>query len=754
MNDLSSLIAAYRHKHGIEASVSDEAVKNLMRTDGTLSPGELALLEETFGKKGGEEPIGDTIIGMDKGEPEMPGESKGFWVAAGVAALGLATLIGKRFGVNVPQLAKTLGFTAVAGGVLASCTTEENFHSETNLNQDFTGMGEAIAEAIQNAVTDLTAAGNKWNSDLLNALKDIDTKLTTLNDTQKNLAKQVLDEMKAIKAQNKEIGAQHQKLLTDILNAINKVDANNQAKFDKIIALMKEIKADGSAFSEQTAALLDKLLNQVTSNGKIDENGFNKVVEILNKMDGNNNAANQAILDILSNMWSDIVSGQQGAIDVLNKIQETNVAGHKDIQALIEKLYGDSQINATDRNNQILEAINNVAGVVKNLEGAINVSKDAITGAISELSPKLDAILNCLKNGEITQGEALDRLGVVIEELVKNNVLTGTSNEYLKELVDKAYEILGKPEADIKDYSAVLNEILAAIKDVVAGIEDLKIGIGENNGNIIAELKEIKENQKYQSTQLDAYAQQSAEQNQKLVDKGEEILKAIKGININVEGSTVDVDSIVKAIKEHDASLAAQLEALTTALGVKMDANGQDIVDAINGLKTNINAVKDAVENIKNIGNTEGVDLTKTNNLIQTIINLLSEQNDTGANIDLGEITAMLAQTNKMLNEILNKETPDMKVFLDALSDIKDAIKNISVGSGVDLTKTNNLIQSCINLLTDLVDGQSSDATLMSRVTMLGTQLTEAVSGIKAGDTDAVNAKLEKIQEDIQALKG
>lgn len=795
MNDLSSMIAAYRHKHGIEASVSDEAVKNLMKTDGTLTAGELAMLEETFGKKGGEEPIGDTIIGMDKGEPEMPKSEKGFWIAAGVATLGIATAVGKRFGVNVPQLAKTLGFAGAAGALLASCSKDDSYYNNTELEQDFTGIAQALkemAKEICNRIDAHKENDDKWNAALLNALTTLNNSVKNMDAKQQEQMNKVLDKMDALAKQNGKIGDDIQALLKDVLNAINTVDANNQEgrnKLDKIITLLTNIKADGSESSQKTIELLNMLLNQVTTNGqisensfnaiydilkdiqssggeygekilsllndmmtsvnqgnKIDENGFKTVCDILKDIKNNNNTTNQGLVEILTSMWADIVAGQKGTIDAINELKKSNLAGNQDIQALIKDLYADSQISADARSQEILAAINNVAAVVENLKGAVDKAGDAISASIKGLEFNLDNLYNAFLDGNKTQAEVLGGIKTIIAQLKEGNVLSESTNKLLAELLKKADNI--GPNGDIKDYSEVLNEILTAIKDVVVGVEDLKIGIGENNGNIIAELREIKENQKYQSSQLDAYAKQSAEQNEKLVAKGDEILAAIKGLHINVEGSNVDVEGIVKAIKEHDANLAAQFEALAGTLGVKLDDNGKSIVDAINGLKGNIDAVKDAINNIKLVGGSSGVDLTKTNNLIQTVINLLSEDTDDSP-VDMSTVTALLTENNRLMEALLEKEGPDMSAFMEALKGIEDAIKNISIsgGSSVDLTKTNNLIQSCINLLTELVDSQADQARTY------GTQLAEAVSTLKS-DPVSTNSKLEEIKSALEGLKG
>lgn len=742
-NDVSNLIASFRAKNPVETiGKTDEQVADLMLKNGGLTAGELSMLSEAFGKKGSEEPIGDFIVGQDKGEPEMPGEQKagGLLIALGVVGgvLGFLT----RGKINPSTLAKTLGIgvgIAVASG-LTSCQSDVpdvDIDIDKDLTVDFSSLANEIKGLREDQKKYFEKIEEKWDE---------------YTKEQQNFYLKIVTLLKNMEAGDKAREA----LLVEILNEAQKGNAANQAKLDAILDILGGLKKEQSDYNSKFVALLNEILGSIKEGSQVNNEAFNKLMGILNSIKNDGNVNNEALLDMIKNMWGDIAAGQEESIEILKKLKEANVAGNKDLQELIKTLYADGQINAEERNQKILEAINNVAGVVASLEATVESSGDAICKAIQGLEADLKAILEAYKNGQADHEAILNELSTIVNKLTVNNELGATTNYLLTELLKDADEVLNKPDAEIKDYSEVLNKILDAINDVVVGVEDIKIGMGENNDKIEAALKEIIDNQKVQSEQLEALGKQSAAQHKELVAKGDEIIAAIKAVGIDMNKGIGD---IINQLKAEHADLAAQLEAMASALGVKIDDNGQAIVNAINGLEANIDAVKEAIENLINVSGSD-VDLTTTNNLIQTVINLMNKNSNGNQNFDLGEVTAMLAQTNKMMEALLNKEGPDMSAFMDALAEIRDAIKNIKItngnGGAVDLTTTNNLIQTCISQLSALVSAQSKNSEIMSSVTNLGVQLTEVISNLQSGNvtTDEINAKLDKIMEAISKLSG
>ncbi len=622
-------------------------------------------------------------------------------------------------------------------------------------NKEVIAFIEKILEEVTN--------GNAQNSVLLNTIIEALANIQEGDTAKLEFLEKIYNEVKNGNTQN----AEAYKNIIEILSSLEESDTEKIDVLDKILAEIKSGNAQNvEAYNnilalwntikegdDQRAEILEKILNEIQNGNTQNISSFNAVIEILNGIKDGNAENTAAIVDVIKSMWADIAAGHEETIEILNKLIEGNVANNKDLIALIEKLYNDSQISSDERTDKIIEAINNVAEMVKNLEATVAATGDAISNAISGLSTQLDALLKAYQEGNKTSQDVLAELQTIINKLTTGNELSTTTNNLLTELLKKADNIIASG-GDVNDYTEVLNQILEAINSVVAGIEDIKIGMGENNADIFAALEEIIKNQNVQTDALNQFAEQSTVNQEKLIAQGETIIAELQKLGVNLDNGILEV---VNTIKDSNAALAAQLEALAEALGLKMDDNAQSIINTINGLKPNIEAIENAIKNLIDASNNGQLDLTTTNNLIQTVINLLSAQDNPV--FDLGEVTSMLATTNALLQKLLDKDTSnDPTAILDALNQMMDILKNLQVGGGggsnVDLTTTNNLIQTCITQLSQLVAAQATSSDIMASVTNLGTQLTEVIANLQTGNvtTDEINAKLDAIMEAINEL--
>ena len=623
---------------------------------------------------------------------------------------------------------------------------------------------------ILNAISGLDENSSEFNKLALELLGQILNTNVEGNAQNKDFFNQILGFISDFKNTAPEIADKFTGILNEIMTLIKDGTEIDKAGFESIIALLKEFKNTTPEFVDKFSGILNEITTLIKDGTAVDKAGFEAVVAALQDVKSSDAAGAEGLAQILQNMWGDIVNGQKETIDILNQLAENNLTGNKELQELISNLYADSQVNATARHEEVVKAINNVAANVKSLEGTVKSTGNAVCEEIRNLSADLKAMFEDYKAGNIDAKEILERLDGILGGVVEGNVLSTETNDLLTKLLDKAGNITGNPDATVNDYSQILQQILDAINKVVAGVEDIKIGLNENNAGIVAALQEIIENQDEQTTtlkdvqeeikkiggDLKAFAEASTENQEKLLNQGNDILAAIQQIGVDMNKGVGD---IIAQLKGDHADLAAQLAAMADALGVKMDENGQAIVNAINGLEANIDAVKDAIENIVSVGGSQAVDLTTTNNLIQTVINLLNRPT-TGGNVDLGEVTQLLTKNNELMEALLAKEGPDMDAFMDALVDIKDAVKNINItngnGQAVDLSTTNNLIQTCVQQLQSLVQAQSENSDIMASVTNLGTQLTEVIAKLQTGNvtTDEINAKLDQIMEAIKKISG
>ena len=629
-----------------------------------------------------------------------------------------------------------------------------------NKNNNLTSEQTLLINAILEAVTGIQEGTPETVEKLTEFLQKILDEVNENNNftsEQTVILNAILEAVTGIQEGTPETVEKLTEFLQKILDAVNE---NNNFTSEQTVILNGILEAVTSLqnstpeAAEKLTAMLQKILDSVNNGTQVNVDGFNAVIEVLKSIKAADAEQAENIANLISAMWEDIAAGNQEIINALKELSTSGAANNKELMEFIQGLYDNSQISADERTDKIVDAINSVGQMVAKLEETVKTTGDAISNAIQDLGTKLDALLKAYQEGNATTQDVLSALRTIINALNKNNGLTSTTNEYLQELLNKADQIINGG-GDFVDYTEILNQILDAINNVAAGIEDIKIGMGENNDDIVAALEQIINNQNVQTDALNEFAAASTANQQKLIEQGNTIIEKLEKISGDLGQG---IATIIEKLKDSDAQLAAELAALTEALGLKMDDNAQDIVNAINGLEGNLTAIEDAIKNLIDVAGNDNLDLTTTNNLIQTVINLLSNQSDPA--FDLSEVTSLLAANNDLLEQLLNKETGgsiDTGAIENALAEILDVIRNMNVGGGsggVDLTTTNNLIQTCINQLSLLVQAQSTNADIMASVTNLGTQLTEVISNLQSGNvtTDEINAKLDEIMDAINQL--
>ena len=615
-------------------------------------------------------------------------------------------------------------------------------------------------DKILNAINELALGNTESAEEFMGVLNKIWESINSGNEISANqqaILNEILTAITEMKNAAPEVAEQISGLLNKILDAVNEGNDLTSEQTVLINGILEAVTAiqDGTPEAvEKLTAMLQKIIDSVNNGTNVNMEGFNAVIEVLKSIQAADAEQAENIANLISAMWEDIAAGNQEIINALKELSTSGAANNKELMEFIQGLYNNSQINSDERTDKIVDAINSVGQMVAKLEETVKTTGDAISNAIKELGSKLDALLEAYKEGNISSQEVLAQLREVINALHEGNGINTVTNELLQELLDKADNIIAGG-GDYVDYTEILNQILDAINSVAAGIEDIKIGMGENNADIVAALEEIIHNQNVQTDVLNDFAAQSTANQQKLIDQGNVIIEQLDKIGADLGQG---ISTIIEKLKDSDAKLAAELAALTEALGLKIDDNGQAIVNAIKGLEGNLTAIEDAIKNLINISGNDNLDLTTTNNLIQTIINMLSDQQDPV--FDLSEITQILAANNELLQQLLEKEnggTIDTGAIENALAEILDAVRNMNVGGGsgtVDLTTTNNLIQVCINQLAQLVQASSTNTDIMASVTNLGTQLTEVISNLQSGNvtTDEINAKLDAIMAAIEQL--
>ncbi len=631
-------------------------------------------------------------------------------------------------------------------------------------------------------------------------LEQIRNDMNTANKEQKEYLQKIYDYLKTFGDNAPAYTEEIKGLLNKIIDSVNSGTTVNQNGFNAVMTILQGIKDDNKQNTDSLIAVIETMwgdlaggnqkiidaLNNIVNQGLTNNNDLMQLIKDLyadSQINSDNRAQaitdavnalkllaeqgitdNKEMIQLIKDLYADSQINADNrtqaitdAINALKDLTNQGLGNDKEIMQLIKDLYADSQMNANDRTQAITDAIANIKAAVDSLKATVENVGGALSSDIQGLYSKLDALLNAYQEGNKTSADVLNELKTIITNLKTNNNLSSTTNELLQKLIDKADQIInsGGSDGNINDYSAVLQEILDAINKVASGVEDIKISMNEDNADITNLLQQIIDNQVIQSNALREFAKASTANQEKLIEQGNTIISKLDDLGISMDRGIGDV---INAIKESDAQLAAQLEALAEALGVRMDDNTQTIVDAIGGLESNLTTIQNSLDLLVELAEAGGsgtVDLTTTNNLIQTVINLLNRPSDEPT-FDLSEVTTILNTTNAMIKELLNKDNSDI---LNSLEEMKEIIANVNVGSGpsgtVDLTTTNNLIQTVITQLSALVRASADNSDIMAGVTNLGAQLTEVISNLQTGNvtTDEINAKLDEILEAVHQLE-
>ncbi len=626
-------------------------------------------------------------------------------------------------------------------------------------------------------------------------LEQIRNDMNTANKEQKEYLQKIYDYLKTFGDNAPAYTEEIKGLLNKIIDSVNSGTTVNQNGFNAVMTILQGIKDDNKQNTDSLIAVIETMwgdlaggnqkiidaLNNIVNQGLTNNNDLMQLIKDLyadSQINSDNRAQaitdavnalkllaeqgitdNKEMIQLIKDLYADSqinandrTQAITDAINALKDLTSQGLGNDKEIMQLIKDLYADSQINANDRTQAVVDAIANIKAAVDSLKTTVENVGGALSSDIQGLYSRLDALLNAYQEGNKTSADVLNELKTIITNLKTNNNLSSTTNELLQKLIEKADQIInsGGSDGNINDYSAVLQEILDAINKVASGVEDIKISMNEDNADITNLLQQIIDNQVIQSDALREFAKASTANQEKLIEQGNTIISKLDDLGISMDRGIGDV---INAIKESDAQLAAQLEALAEALGVRMEDNTQTIVDAIGGLEGHLTTIQNSLDLLVELAEAGG--LTTTNNLIQTVINLLNRPSDEPT-FDLSEVTTILNTTNAMIKELLNKDNSDI---LNSLEEMKEIIANVNVGSGpsgtVDLTTTNNLIQTVITQLSALVRASADNSDIMAGVTNLGAQLTEVISNLQTGNvtTDEINAKLDEILEAVHQLE-
>lgn len=591
------------------------------------------------------------------------------------------------------------------------------YTSIINLNNDMKDKNSEIAgkldEVIKNqddqtAYLDALVYVNKEQKENLDKMNtNIEEAVRLLAKIENQTGKVTIDELKAILKENnaaviatieaalKELGITIDKSSKDavgkIIDAMNEFKAiinGNQQNVDTIINLLSSIDLNTSLSNSQ----LDKLLAMVEEFKALADSESASQAEINAKLDEIKN-----FLANIDSTLTDISAKLKDIFVSINKISNQLDANQKDYTSYFEQLVA----NTNEANTYLAEMSKSQKETEANSKVLIDKANEAI---------------ELLKNADDKLGD-LNYANLIIK---------------LKEM---DADLAAKLEEMIKNLGISINKNTNNAADqIIAELEGLKSILNANN----TDMKEVIS----QLSSLNLKADLNATQMAQLID-----LVAKLRATVEDSGATQDdINAKLDDIKEFLASIDGTLKEILNTLNNGVNKFNQFYndyeanQDKLFGILENIDG---NVADLKAAGNSLNA---KVDNLVKTgdeIVSYLEQiAKAQGDNITIEQLQELSAENLAAIKAMLENLGLDAEAYLDAkLGDVINAIK----ASSIDLTTTNNMLQTLITLVSQLSNSIPNGSGDMDTI------LNEILDAYKAGNQD-LSSKLQAGLDKLQAL--
>ena len=584
-------------------------------------------------------------------EPEMTEEEKTL-----MAKIRDSALAGYVLGL-MKVTGATLG-AGVAAGSLTSCVDQEQ-----NVDFDMTQILEKL-----DAMMKLQQQQIANQQEMLNYLKE-------MNSDNKQLIKLVQD----IIAQNQEI--------TSIISSIDGTTASIESAMYRIVALLEQANSNDQEFLAKLDAIIagqgdaaDKLEQIIQANNEQNQTLIN-MEKLLESLDNTNKNLYNTVLDFYNDYKKGDSTKSEMLENILNEIKN-NGSISSDILAAINNLsqkFESGQITESEMLAQIIELLSSIDGKLDNLKDAVDqiksefpdlagkidefiqkyqegeLTEHALLSAIlnelknstagdTELNAKLDAILNAINQGQLTAGEALDQIIGLLGQIEAN---TGAILDAINKLSDE----VGKLNANFENNQQA----------IIDGLGDINDGIGSINSKldrIITNQEQNNETTLEISQKMDEIGAQLNQINQKTltIDQVQDMLgpmyEEIKGYLENISGGQITVGDLNAALEAHKTDLTRTNALIETLVNLVANLD-------LSGDAEAMQAVVDAIKDFQNSSNNNSAQVNA--NLEEVLAQLATMQGSLDAIVTTGNAikdqfdAAMSSATtygNKLLDEI------------------------------------------------------------------------------------------------------
>lgn len=522
------------------------------------------------------------------------------------------------------------------------------------------------------------------------------------------ILKQQTEYLKQMVADNQDMKAYLQEIMDlndnimNILMGIGDSVENADRALQKIYDLLEKMYAYDGEFLDKLDEIIagqgdtTNKLDQIIDANKEQNQLLINLQKLLDTLKDSNENIYNTVLDIFNKYQEGEISHTEMLEQILGSIQN-NGSISSDILAAINDL------SAKFENGQISESemLNQIISLLASIESKIDGLKDAIGGVYPDypdLAEKLDEFIQKYEQGSMNEQQLLTQ---ILNEM-KN--VSGSNSDYSAQLdailaainsgslttseaMDKVIEMLGKIEANTGAILDALNQIGAQLGDLNANFEnnqdeilELLGSINSGVGSIDSKLSQIEANQDRNnetvldiSQKLDEMSSELAQINEKTLtinqvqDMFGPMYEEIKQYLGNISGNQITVGDLEAALEAHGTDLT------------RTNALIQTVIDAINNLNVGSGggdsaALQEIADAIKEFQNQSNSNSAQVNANLEAVLERLATMQ--------GALDALVETGNAFKDQFdnaMNRATSYGEKFLDALQNIQGSTASLEI---------------------------------------------------------------------------
>lgn len=416
---------------------------------------------------------------------------------------------------------------------------------------------------------------------------------------------------------------------------------------------------------------------------------INLVKDIINQ--------NKEISSILQSIDGTTQSIEAAMIRIVALLEEAN-ANDVEFLAKLDKIIN-GQADSADKLDQILQANKEQNQLLINIEKLLDTLKETNQNIYN----KVDDIYNSFQDGNTSHSEMLEQILAAI----KNN--GNISSDILKAINDLSKQ-LANGQITESEMIAKIIELLASIDNKLDGLQEAVDQIKAEFPDLAGKIDEFIK--KYQEGELTEHALLS------------EILEEMKNASAGDTEMNAKLDAILNAINQGNLTASEALDQIIDLLG-KIEANTSAILEAVNkisgqiaDLNANFEGNQDEIMNVlESINNGVG----SIDSKLDKVIANQEQNNETTLEISqkLDDMTVQLEQINDktltmdQVKEMFGPVYEELKEYLNNIAGNQITVGDLEAvleAHKTDLTRTNALIETLVNLVANLDMDGNSDA--------------------------------------------